>query len=90
VSFERARLLVDLLQHEVLEAAALGHHRAPVDPLRRAIDLQSLQGLDPSAGHAELGHLAVLEQNHVSRVGEKGGDVAPAKGFAFADPEHER
>src|SRR5512146_620565 len=38
-----ARLLVDLLEHEVLVAGLLGHHRAPGDGLGLAHDVAALQ-----------------------------------------------
>ena len=38
-----ARLLVDLLEHEVLVAALLGLGRRPVDALRRALDRRAVE-----------------------------------------------
>ena len=40
----RARLLVDLLEHEVAIAALLGHGRVPVDPGCGALDAAAVEG----------------------------------------------
>jgi hypothetical protein len=59
---------VDLLEHEMLVAAALGHHGAPVDTLLRALDARALEGLDPHRRGPELGDVTVLEEHHVAGV----------------------
>ncbi len=41
--FDGTRLLVDLLEHEVLVAALLGLGRRPVDALRRALDAGAVE-----------------------------------------------
>ncbi|HMP62542.1 MAG TPA: DUF4118 domain-containing protein, partial [Phenylobacterium sp.] len=76
--FHRAGLLEDLLEHEVLEAGLLGHHRRPVDVARLALDERAIEPRDAGAGALEHGQLAVLEEDHVARVGEQRGDVGAA------------
>ena len=83
-------LLVDLLEHEVLVAALLGLDGAPVDPPDLALHPVAGDGLDASAPGPELDHVAVLEEDHLPRVGEQRGDVAAAEHLALADADDER
>jgi hypothetical protein len=82
-------LLVDLLAHEVLVAAALGLDGAPVDALGGAVDALARGGGDGELARAELGHVAVLEEDHVAGVVEERGDVAAAEHFALAPADDE-
>ncbi len=85
------RLLVDLLEHEVLVAALLGLGGRPVDALGRTRDHRAVgDGGDGQAVAPEDGHLAVLQEDHVAGVREDGGDVARGEALAFAGAEHER
>jgi hypothetical protein len=79
---EGARLLVDLLEHEVLVPPALGLHERPGDARRGALDLLAGDLLDAVAAAADLGDLAVFEEDHVAGVGEERGDVAGREGDA--------
>ena len=67
-------LLVDLLEHEGLVAALLGHLLAPVDLVDRALDglAGGVEELDAVAAHDH--DLVVLDQLHAAGVGEEGGD----------------
>jgi len=84
-----SRLLVDLLEHEMFVAAALRHHRAPIDAPRLAVDLVAGERLQTHRGGGELRHLAVLEEDHVAGVAEESGDVAATEHFSLADADDE-
>src|SRR4029453_2032054 len=71
----RAGLLVDLLQHEVLVSALLGHGRVPVDARGRPLHPTPVEGHELEAGAGDPGHLAILEDHDLPRVGEYGGGV---------------
>ena len=84
----RARLLVDLLQHEVAVAALLGEDRIPEDargrPLHRgAVELGDL---DPAPRHHR--HVLVLQHHHVAGVGQDGRDVGSQEGLVLAQAHH--
>ena len=84
-----ARLLVDLLEHEIGVAALLGHIDIPVDMRGRGLDRVPLDiGVGDALG-GEQRELAVLEHDHVARGVDHGddvrGDVAPA--LAAADDD---
>jgi hypothetical protein len=64
----RARLLVDLLQHEVAESALLGLDGIPGDALRRARDRGAREVRDPGRLGRERRDVAVLEEQEVARV----------------------
>jgi hypothetical protein len=87
---EGARLLEDLLQHEVLVAGLLGHGGRPVDALHGAVHRGTGHRGDRHAAGLEHGHLAVLHEQHVARVGQQRGHVAGAVGGALADAQHQR
>ena len=70
----RVGLLVDLLEHEGLVAALLGHLLAPVDLLDLALDALAGGGEELDAVTAEDDELVVLDQLDLARVGEEGGD----------------
>ncbi len=86
-----ARLLVDLLEHEVLVAALLGHRRRPRDgrllPARRLVrrDHADVDGVGRQDRHP-----AVLDEHHVAGVGEDGRDVARQVVGPLAEAEHQR
>ena len=86
-----ARLLVDLLEHEVGVSALLGHVEVP-------INVRDLGVLDDLAGggvvrHAlgrELGQLTVVHDHHVARGVDHGDDVAGNIGALGALAHHQR
>ena len=84
----RARLLVDLLQHEVPVAALLGQDRIPEDADRRPLDGRAVElgDLDAVTGHHR--HVLVLEHDDVAGVGEDGGDVGGDERLALAESDH--
>ncbi len=85
-----ARLLVNLLEHEVLEAALFRHDRVPGDALGLALHLLALEIGD---AHALLGDdrdLAVGEKEEVASVIEQCGYVAGDKIFVFAEADYDR
>ena len=87
---ERDRLLVHLLEHEMVVAALLGGLQRPGDRgddpfARRAVDAGDLD-----ARGMEVDHVALLEEDHLVRVGEDGRDVAGQERLAVADPDDER
>src|SRR5262249_49494783 len=64
---DRLRLLVDLLQEEVLVAALLRRDGVPGDDARLALDRRPVEGRDRNLLARELGHLAVLEEEDAAR-----------------------
>jgi hypothetical protein len=70
-----ARLLVDLLEHEVPVAALLGHDRIPEDADGLALDRLAVERRELDAVRGDDRHLAVLEDDHVTRVGQDRRDV---------------
>ena len=87
----RARLLVDLLQHEVAVAALLGLHRVPGDALGRprrprrpvASVMRHRVGRDRH-------DLAVVQEEEVAGVGQEGRDVGGEEVLAFAEAHDQR
>ena len=84
------RLLVDLLQHEGLEAALLGRVLVPVHLLdlaldRSAVGVEQLRAI--GANHDDLVVLEVLDR---ARLAEERGDRRGDEALAFADPDDER
>ena len=66
---DRARLLVDLLEHEVLEAALLGLHRRPVMIFgSRCVDLALEVGDRRRPSRVTVDDLALLEEDHLARL----------------------
>ena len=86
-----ARLLVDLLEHEVGISALLGHVEVP-------IHVRDLGVLDDLAGGGVIGHafgrqpcqLAVVHDHHVARGVDHGDDVAGNVGALGALAHHQR
>ena len=70
-----ARLLVDLLEHEVPVAALLGHDRIPQDADGLPVHGVAIDGGDVHPVGGDHRHVAVLEDHHVARMRENGGDV---------------
>ena len=86
----RLRLLVDLLQHEVLEAGLLRRHQVPVDVEDALGDGPSVGRHHQGPGPRQHGHLAVLENVHVARMLENRRDVRRDEELALADADDER
>jgi hypothetical protein len=87
---ERLRLLVDLLQHEVLEAALFGLDRVPVQSLDLAVERLSLAVEDPRLVVGQPGQVAVFEEHHVLGVGQERRRVRGQELLAVADAQHQR
>ena len=86
----RAGLLVDLLQHEVAEAALLGLHRVPRDPLRGPRDGVAGEVRELHVVRRHRRDVAVLEEEEVAGVGEEGRDVRRHEALALAEADDER
>ena len=85
----RARLLVDLLQHEVAIAALLGLHRVPGDALGSTGHHGPRRVLEDHRVGAHGHDLAVLQEQEVAGVGEQGGDVRGEEVLALAEAHHQ-
>ena len=83
-----ARLLEDLLQHEMSVTPLLGHDRVPQDAARRPQHRGAVEvgDLDPGAGDDR--DVPVLQHHHVAGVGEDGRDVGGEEGLVLAEPHH--
>ena len=84
------RLLVHLLEHEVLVAALLGGLDVPVDLVDGALERASehVGDLDPPG--PDVGDVALLEEDDASRVRQHGGHVGGQEGLAIAEADDER
>ena len=82
-----ARLLINLLEHEVLEAAFFRHDGVPGDALGLALDLIAVEVGDAHAMLGDDGDLAVIEEEEVARVVEERGDVTGYEVFVFAEAD---
>ena len=87
---ERAGLLEDLFQHEVLVAGLLGHHRIPEDALRGLGDRPPGEVGEGDAAARDDRHLGVPEEDDVAGVAEDGRHVGGHQELALADPDDER
>ena len=84
------RLLVDLLEGEVREAALLGGVEAPVDLGDLALHLRPIQRQDPGPIGRHVGDVALVQDDDVLGVLEDGRHVAGEEPFAVAEPDDER
>ena len=73
---QRRGLLVDLLEHEVLVPALLGGLGRPVDRGLLAVARRAVDAGDHHAGRADVGHVALLEEDDPVGVGQDRRDVA--------------
>ena len=83
-------LLHDLLHHEMLIAALLGRLNVPGDAADFFVDILVQTVENANRIPRQLGKLAVLEVDDVSRVGDQGGDVRGEEILVEADPQDER
>src|SRR5579872_1213465 len=88
--FDGARLLVDLLEHEVLVAVLLRFHRRPRHVSRRARHGGAVEAANGASVARERGHFAVLEEDELARVREQRRNVAGAEHFSVAQTDDER
>ena len=79
---DRVRLLVDLLEREVREAALLGGLDVPVDLRHLAPLLGAVERQDPRAVGRDVGDVALVEDHDVLRVLEDGRHVAGEEALA--------
>ena len=85
-----ARLLVNFLEHEVLEAALFRHDRVPGHVLYLALDRLSVEIRQLHAGGSDNGEVAIGEKENVARVIKNGGNVGGDKVFVVAQADHQR
>ena len=84
------RLLVYLLEHEMLEAALLRHDRVPRDPLLLRLDDVAVKIRDADRIFRQDRDLAVAEKENVARVLQDRRDVGRDKKFAVAQTDDDR
>ena len=70
-----ARLLKDLLEHEVFVATLLGHHRIPENMLHRPVDAVSLEVSHTHTVRRQDGDVAVIQEKDVASVVQDGGNI---------------
>ena len=87
---DHARLLVDLLQHEVGVAALLGHIEIPVDVRHLGLVRLAAHVVERDGIRRELRHIAVGEHHHVARVVDHGDDIGGHVRAVLGQPHHER
>ncbi len=84
------RLLVDLLEHEVLVAALLGLDGIPGKVVGGALDRRPGAVDDRDRAAPQARHVAVLEEDDVPGVGEQRGRVGGEEPLVGRDAEHQR
>src|SRR5208283_237092 len=83
-------LLVDLLQHEMLEAALLSHDGVPGDVLHLALDVLAFEVGQLHTGRRNGGEVAVGEEEQVARVIENCRYIAGDEILIFAEADDGR
>ncbi len=86
----RARLLVDFLEHEVLEAALFRHDRVPGDVLHLADDGLSVEVGELHAFRRNHGQVAIAEEEQIAGVIENRGHVGSDEVLVFAQSDDGR
>src|SRR5262245_15725661 len=86
----RAWLLVNFLQHEVLETTLLGHDRVPGNSLGLVWNHVALKVSDLHSLWGQYCHFGVTQKDHVTSVGQNGRNVRSDKGFAFTHSHDDR
>ncbi len=82
-----AGLLVNLLEHEMLEAALFRHDRVPGDVLDLAVDGLAVEVGELHACRGDDGEIAVGEEEQVARVIEDCGNIGGDEVFVFAQAD---
>src|SRR5271165_5338520 len=82
-----ARLLIDFLEHEVLEAAFFRHDRVPGDMLHFALDGLAVEIGNPHTVLRDDREVAVGEKEKIARVRQQRGHVGGDKEFIFAEAD---
>ena len=83
-----ARLLINLFEHEVLEAALLRHDGIPGDALRFALQRIAVEIGNLYAILRDHGQIAIGQEEKIAGVIEKRGHVGGDEVFIFADADH--
>src|ERR1044071_3672071 len=83
-----ARLLVNFLEHEMLEAALLRHDRIPRDALNRRLHGVSFEVCHAHGISIDECDLAVAEKEDVARVLQNRWNVRRDEEFAIAESDH--
>ncbi len=87
---ERVRLLLDLLEHEVLVAALLGGGEVPVDRERFALGGLPVEVRDPVAVAVDHHELVLAEFDGLAGVLDEGRDVGRDERLPVTDTDHQR
>src|SRR6185295_7142228 len=87
---DRLRLLADLLEHEVVEAALLDFVERPIDAAHALRDASRIEVENLVAFAGEHAHLAIVEIHDLARVLKNRGDVAGDVELALAKPDEQR
>ena len=85
-----ARLLINFLEHEVLEAALFRHDRVPGDALGLALERLAVEIGELHAFGGEHGKIAIGEKEKIAGVIENRGHVAGDKVFVLAEADYHR
>ncbi len=85
-----ARLLKDFLEHEVLEAALLGHDGVPGDVLHLPHDRFAFKVAQLHAGRGDDCQVAVGQEEQIAGVIEDGRHVGGDKVLVLAQADHRR
>ena len=86
----RARLLVDFLEHEVLEAALFRHDRVPGHMLHLADDRLSVEVGELHAFRRNHGQVAIAQEEQVASVIENRGNIGGDEVFVLAQADDGR
>src|SRR6185436_3371859 len=85
-----ARLLKNLLEHEVLVPTLFGHDWVPQNMLDLAVEGLAVEVGEADAFWGEDGHVAVHEKEHVAGVVQNGRDVGGHEVLVVAETDHGR
>src|SRR5579863_120718 len=85
----RARLLENLLLHEMFEPALFRHDRVPSHMLRLAVDRVSIEIHHADALRRQDREFAIAQEEHAARVLQNCGNVAGDEKFLFAESYHD-
>ena len=85
-----ARLLVNLLEHEMLVAALFRHDRVPQDVRDLPVHRPPFEIAEADTFMGEHGHIAVSEEEHVARMAQNRRNVRCHEVFVVAQADHHR